>query len=206
MMMSRLVVLSSRRSRLAAHHVAASSTARSNSNSCGTLRNSSNISSQSNRTPNHRPPRAAATPIAIRSHGHATTATTTSSSHLTLDWASVDPATLGSAPTPYAVQNLVSGQWQSAKTSMTIPNPMNKNGPPVCTLPNTSSDELGPYVASLQSVSKSGMHNPLRNVERYRQFGEISRKVSVIYIYLCIMMHCSTREILPFHIYIETIS
>jgi hypothetical protein len=191
--MSRLVVTS----RLAARHVAAS-TARSNSNSCRPTLNSSSIIS--NRIPNHRPPRAAATPIAVLSLGHATTTTTNSPSHLTLDWASVDPATLGSAPTPYAVQNIVGGQWRSAKTSMTIPNPMNKNGPPVCTLPNTSSDELGPYVASLQNVSKSGMHNPLKNVERYRQFGEISRKVSLIIYYLCIMMHCNAREILSFHI------
>lgn len=194
-MMSRLVVLSSRRSRLAARHVAASSTARSNSNSCGTLKNS--IKSRPNRTPKPRQPRAAATPIAILSHGHATTTTTTSPSHLTLDWASVDPATLGSAPTPYAVQNIVSGRWQSAKTSLVIPNPMNKNGPPVCTLPNTSIDELGPYVTSLQGVSKSGMHNPLKNVERYRQFGEISRKVSI-----CV--YHNVLEILTFDTYAQT--
>jgi len=37
--------------------------------------------------------------------------------------------------------------------------------------------ELGPFVESLRGVPKSGVHNPIKNVERYRQFGEISRKV-----------------------------
>lgn len=187
---SRLVVLSNRR-RLAAHLVSASTTT-AYSNSRGTLRNSGSIIiSRPNRIPNH-PSRAVAatSSITIRSHSHATRSATTTTTplHLTLDWTSVDPATLGSAPTPHAVQNLVGGQWQTAaKTSMIIPNPMNKNGPPVCTVPNTTINELGPYVESLKSVSKSGMHNPLKNVERYRHFGEVSRKVS-IYMYICIMM------------------
>lgn len=38
--------------------------------------------------------------------------------------------------------------------------------------------ELQPFVESLRGVPKSGVHNPLKNVERYVQFGEISRKVS----------------------------
>lgn len=43
-------------------------------------------------------------------------------------------------------------------------------------MPDTREDELGPFVESLRSVPKSGVHNPLKNVERYLQFGEISRK------------------------------
>jgi len=60
---------------------------------------------------------------------------------------------------------------------MTIPNPMDKDAPPVCTIPDTQINELQPFIASLKSVPKSGVHNPLKNNERYLQFGEISRKV-----------------------------
>ena len=47
----------------------------------------------------------------------------------------------------------------------------------VCTIPDTQVNELEPFIASLKSVPKSGVHNPLKNNERYLQFGEISRKV-----------------------------
>ena len=46
-------------------------------------------------------------------------------------------------------------------------------------MPDTSVEELGPFVQSLAGVPKSGVHNPLKNVERYLMFGEISRKVRV---------------------------
>lgn len=53
---------------------------------------------------------------------------------------------------------------------------MDKDAPPVCTIPDTQGNELGPFIESLKNVPKSGVHNPLKNVERYLQFGEISRK------------------------------
>ena len=80
---------------------------------------------------------------------------------------------------------------------MTIPNPMNKDAPPVCTIPDTQINELQPFVASLKSVPKSGVHNPLKNNERYLQFGEISRKVRgmirvVHVIHFCYTFHTHT--------------
>ena len=54
---------------------------------------------------------------------------------------------------------------------------MDRDAPPVCTVPDTQGDELGPFIQSMKSVPKSGVHNPLKNVERYLQFGEISRLV-----------------------------
>ena len=92
-------------------------------------------------------------------------------------WATLDPASLGSNPEPYAVSNLVNGSWSSSQTSLVIPNPMDRDAPPVCTVPDTQGDELGPFIQSMKSVPKSGVHNPLKNVERYLQFGEISRLV-----------------------------
>ena len=69
--------------------------------------------------------------------------------------------------------------------TMTIPNPLDRDAPPVCYVPDTAVEELGPFVESLRGVPKSGVHNPLKNVERYLMFGEISRKVRVECISLC---------------------
>lgn len=48
-------------------------------------------------------------------------------------------------------------------------------------MPDTSVEELAPFVESLRGVPKSGVHNPLKNVERYLMYGEISRKVRVLF-------------------------
>ena len=92
-------------------------------------------------------------------------------------WATLDPSNLGSDPVPHAVLNLVNGNWVGSETNIVVPNPMDRDAPPVCTIPDTGVHELGPFVESLRKVPKSGVHNPIKNVERYRQFGEISRKV-----------------------------
>jgi 1-pyrroline-5-carboxylate dehydrogenase len=92
-------------------------------------------------------------------------------------WATLDPLSLGTSTTPHAVSNLVSGNWTPSKQTLTIPNPMDRDAPAVCTVPDTTVEELTPFVESLRGVPKSGVHNPLKNVERYLMFGEISRKV-----------------------------
>lgn len=91
-------------------------------------------------------------------------------------WATFNPEELGLSVTPHHVQNIVQGKWTSASKSMTIPNPMDKDSPPLCTLSDTSEDELGPFISSMKGVSKSGVHNPLKNVDRYLMYGDISRK------------------------------
>jgi 1-pyrroline-5-carboxylate dehydrogenase len=84
---------------------------------------------------------------------------------------------MGKDPTPYAVSNLVDGKWTKAESAMTIPHPLDKNAHPIFTIPDTQVSELGPFYESLRKVPKSGLHNPLKNPERYVQYGEISRKV-----------------------------
>lgn len=93
-------------------------------------------------------------------------------------WATVDPSTMGVSSEPYAVSNLVGGKWTKGKSTMTIPHPLDKNAKPIFTIPDTQVDELGPFFESLRKVPKSGVHNPLKNPDRYVQYGEISRKVS----------------------------
>lgn len=98
-------------------------------------------------------------------------------------WATVDPASMGTNPEPYAVHNLVGGKWVKANATMAIPHPMDKNAQPIFTVPDTQGDELDPFIESLRKVTKSGMHNPLKNPERYLQYGEISRKVNSSFLF-----------------------
>ena len=94
-------------------------------------------------------------------------------------WATLDPDSLGVDSKPHHVLNIVGGKWSDdTKNMMEIPNPMNKDSPPVCTIPDTTIDELGPFKESMKAVTKSGVHNPLKNVQRYLMYGEISRRVS----------------------------
>jgi 1-pyrroline-5-carboxylate dehydrogenase len=92
-------------------------------------------------------------------------------------WATYDPKDLGTSAKPYAVQNLVDGQWTNSKSTMEIIHPMDRDAPPIFTIPDTQKDEIQPFVESLRKCPKSGMHNPLKNPERYVQYGEISRRV-----------------------------
>uniref|UniRef100_A0A7S2XK85 Aldehyde dehydrogenase domain-containing protein n=1 Tax=Attheya septentrionalis TaxID=420275 RepID=A0A7S2XK85_9STRA len=91
-------------------------------------------------------------------------------------WATLDPAALGETATPHAVKNLVGGEWIDASKHLIIPNPLKKSGPPIFTTPDTQIEELEPFVKSMTMCSKSGVHNPLRNVDRYLLYGEITRK------------------------------
>ncbi len=78
----------------------------------------------------------------------------------------------------------MNGKWQGRteiENKLVIPNPMDKDAFPICTVADTSVDELRPFIKSMESVSKSGVHNPLKNVERYLMYGDISRKVCLIY-------------------------
>lgn len=95
-------------------------------------------------------------------------------------WATLDPDELGVNTKPHHVLNIVGGKWSGdTKNTMIIPNPMDKDSPPVCTIPDTAIDEIDPFIQSMKAVTKSGVHNPLKNVERYLMYGEISRRVSL---------------------------
>jgi 1-pyrroline-5-carboxylate dehydrogenase len=95
-------------------------------------------------------------------------------------WATADPATMGVSTDIHSVANLVGGKWTDAKSRMTIPDPLDRDAQPIFTIPDTQVDELGPFFESLRKVSKSGVHNPLKNPDRYVKYGEISRKVRIL--------------------------
>lgn len=93
-----------------------------------------------------------------------------------LSWATISPDNLGVDTNPHDVMNCVGGVWVESTSRMSIPHPLDKDAPPLFTIPDTQLSEVQPFIDSLRNVSKSGMHNPLKNPDRYVQFGNISRK------------------------------
>jgi len=92
-------------------------------------------------------------------------------------WSKFDAETM-SAASPAVCTNLVGGEWKDASSYFTLPDPM--NGDPFIKCPDTGVDgaELDPFVASLSSVPKSGLHNPLKNPERYLLYGRVCGQVA----------------------------
>merc|ERR1719223_1244530 len=82
-------------------------------------------------------------------------------------WATVDPE----KPHMGIGKNLVGGQWGDAAATMDIIDPL--NGQVMLTVPNTQEGEIAPFVARLKNCPRSGLHNPLKNVERYNKLGEV---------------------------------
>jgi len=89
-------------------------------------------------------------------------------------WATVNPETLSGA-NPAKLQNLCAGQWVDTKEYIDIPDPL--NGEAFIQMPNTKGNEMEPFVASAAAVGKTGLHNPLKNTERYVMYGEIFHQV-----------------------------
>lgn len=90
-------------------------------------------------------------------------------------WATVDPEALSHA-NPARIMNLVRGQWTTTQDYLKYPDPL--NGGDLFFVPNTSRSELDPYFHSIRSVSKSGLHNPFKNVERYRLYGQVCQRLA----------------------------
>ncbi|RLN55695.1 hypothetical protein BBJ29_003460 [Phytophthora kernoviae] len=87
-------------------------------------------------------------------------------------FATVDPDFSGAKPTDGF--NLVNGKWTKTAKTETILDPL--NGEEFMTMPLTQKNELAPFVESMTSCPKHGLHNPLKNVERYIMYGEICAK------------------------------
>jgi len=89
-------------------------------------------------------------------------------------WASVDPWAMSGA-SPQKGANFVDGEWTTSASTKTIPDPL--NGEPMLIVPDTSSGELGPFVASMKKTPKSGLHNPLKDPGAYFALGEVNALV-----------------------------
>lgn len=63
-----------------------------------------------------------------------------------------------------------------SKSTEKIVDPM--NGEVFLHLPNTEKSELSPFIESMTSCPRYGLHNPLHNVDRYLLYGEVSNRAA----------------------------
>ncbi|CAM6094240.1 unnamed protein product [Calypogeia fissa] len=90
-------------------------------------------------------------------------------------FATLDPE--GISPQQLAqVYNLVDGEWTGCSEWEELVDPL--NGKVFMKVPNTSKSEVKPFIQSLRACPKSGLHNPLKNPERYLLYGDVSAKVA----------------------------
>lgn len=64
------------------------------------------------------------------------------------------------------------GEWVSASKSIKLPDPI--NGEEFLTVADTQSSEIPKFIDSLNSCTKTGLHNPFKNPERYVHYGTVS--------------------------------
>jgi len=98
-----------------------------------------------------------------------------SSSKSWQSFATVDPWTLSSS-NEHTVLNLVKGEWKSSKAPTSLVDPL--NGEKFMSISEVGPDETDEYIHSLTSCSKSGLHNPFKDPQRYTQYGAISAKIA----------------------------
>ena len=78
----------------------------------------------------------------------------------------------------YKIENFYNSKWQSSLNYDMFPNPIN-GYKDFLSVPNTQSEqEFSNIIKEMKSVSKSGLHNPLKNTDRYLMLGEVTRKLS----------------------------
>ena len=81
-----------------------------------------------------------------------------------------------SGANPARLMNFIDGKWVEAKKYREVVDPM--SGKPFIEMPDTSEEELAPFIESLAKCPKYGLHNPIMNVERYVMYGQISEKLA----------------------------
>jgi len=91
-------------------------------------------------------------------------------------WANVDPWAM-SESSPHKMSNLVDGKWTDTQQYTDVVDPM--NGETFLKAPDASGAELEPFLTGARSCPKSGMHNPLKNPERYLMYGEVMHKAAI---------------------------
>jgi 1-pyrroline-5-carboxylate dehydrogenase len=92
-------------------------------------------------------------------------------------FATVNPFSGMTGNNPGILQNLVAGSWEDSDSGLIdIIDPM--NGEVFLKVPDTR--EHAPFIAGLRSCPKSGMHNPLKNPDRYVALGQVCAKAAAL--------------------------
>ncbi len=92
-------------------------------------------------------------------------------------FATIDPFGGMTAAKPGPVRNLVAGEWiadQGARDDIVDP----LNGEPFLDVPDTTDHQ--PFLDSIRRCPTTGLHNPLRNPERYRMLGNVCARAAAL--------------------------
>jgi 1-pyrroline-5-carboxylate dehydrogenase len=93
------------------------------------------------------------------------------------EFATIDPYDGMTAADPGVLQNLVGGEWSAGDGGYDeIIDPM--NGAAFVKEPHTSN--FLPYINGLRSCPKSGLHNPLKNPDRYAYLGQVCARAAAL--------------------------
>jgi len=99
---------------------------------------------------------------------------------MTTSWktfATVDPFAGMTGKAPGRLQNLVNGQWVDVPNYRDdIVDPM--NGERFLNVPDTQ--DLAAFIEGLESCPKSGLHNPLKNNDRYVHLGQVCARAAAL--------------------------
>jgi 1-pyrroline-5-carboxylate dehydrogenase len=74
--------------------------------------------------------------------------------------------------------NLVGGEWVATEAYKPLIDPM--TGKDMISIPDTQMHETTPFIESLRAVPRHGLHNPIKNPERYIMLGDVCRKTSEV--------------------------
>jgi 1-pyrroline-5-carboxylate dehydrogenase len=90
-------------------------------------------------------------------------------------FATIDPFDGMTGNAPGIARNLVGGTWREADSQFKeLPDPM--NGQAFVHVPDTR--DLEPFIDGLRSCPKYGMHNPVRNPQRYIDLGQVCARAA----------------------------
>lgn len=74
------------------------------------------------------------------------------------------------------LSNYINGDWRNTAKYEDFPDPL--EGYNYLKVPLTEKQEMSDIISSMNSCPKHGLHNPLKNVNRYIKYGDICRKVT----------------------------
>ncbi len=77
---------------------------------------------------------------------------------------------------PVRLRNFIDGEWRGTMEYKDIINPL--NGKRFIKMPLTSEEEIQPFIESLARCPRHGLHNPIKNPERYAMYGEVVAKAA----------------------------
>ncbi len=98
-------------------------------------------------------------------------------SNKTPEFATVDPFGGMTGESPAAVQNLVAGNWVAGESIRDdIPDPI--SGDAFVAVPDTQ--DIAPFLKSLATCPKTGLHNPLKNTHRYVHLGRVCARAAAL--------------------------